>query len=232
MITLRDQDLLNSFIQEFALDKLFESDMGSRMTLLFYPKGELICESSAQLQSLFFLVSGKLKTFTLLENGKSLLLRFTKPLGIIGDVEFLNHLPVSCHVEAQMDSYLIAISFSDLFQFAYNDPTFLRFLITHLSYKLYTAANSASLNQLCTLEERFASYLLSISTGENAETRIEEIKAKRLTEIAMLLGTSYRHLNRVIRQFCKEGIISHDKGAFKILSLSMVKRLAKENLYE
>lgn len=232
MITVPNQDLLNSFIQKYALDKIFESEMSSRMTLIYYPKGELIFESSTKQQCLFFLVAGKLKTFTLLENGKSLLLRFTKPLGVIGDVEFLNTLLVRCHVEALINSYLIGIKYTDLYQYAYNDPTFLRFLIANLSSKLYTTSNSASLNQLYPLENRFASYLLSVSVVENNETRVEEIKAQKLTEIAMLLGTSYRHLNRVIRQFRQDGIISQEKGSLTILNLPLLKTLAKENIYE
>ncbi len=232
MAIIPNQELLKFYIKKFSLDKIFESDLSSHMSLHYCPKGELICESSTRIQSLYFLVSGKLKTFTLMDNGKSLLLRFSKPLGVIGEVEFVNQLPVSCHVEAQIDSYLIGIPFSDLTQYAYNDPTFLRFIISHLSHKLYTAANAASLNQLYPLENRFASYLLSINTDENDETRIEEIKADKLTEIAMLLGTSYRHLNRVIRQFRQEGIISQDKGSFKVLDLAKLRILAKENVYE
>jgi CRP-like cAMP-binding protein len=232
MTTFPNQDLLHDYIKQYSLDTLFETDMSRYMTLLYFPKGDFICESSDKLDSFYFLVSGKLKTFTLLDNGKSLLLRFSKPLGVIGDLEFLSRLPVRCHVEAQIDSYLIRIHFSDLYQHAYNDPTFLRFIISHLSYKLYTASNAASLNQLYPLENRFASYLLSINTDENNETRIEEIKANKLTEIAMLLGTSYRHLNRVIRQFREESIISQDKGSLKVLDLPKLRTLAKENIYE
>ena len=39
------------------------------------------------------------------------------------------------------------------------------------------------------------------------EHQIEEIKAAKLTEIAELLGTSYRHLNRVISQFASAGLV-------------------------
>ncbi|HEX7713756.1 MAG TPA: helix-turn-helix domain-containing protein [Bacillota bacterium] len=236
MIPIPNQDLLRSYIDQYSLDALFESDMTSHMSLFYYPKGELICEGSAKLHYMFFLVAGKLKTFTMLDNGKSLLLRFSRPLSVLGDLEFLSRFPVRCNVEAQMDSYLIGIKFDDLYQYAYNDPTFLRFLINNLSFKLYTVSNSATLNQLYPLENRFASYLLSVSVyvceAENGESRVEEIKTPKLTEIAMMLGTSYRHLNRVIGQFRRDGIISQKKGSLTVLDLSRLKILAKENIYE
>lgn len=232
MITIPNQDLLHSYIKQYELDRLFESDLTPSMNLFYCQKGELICESSARIEYLYFLVSGKLKIYALLDNGKSLLLRFSKPLNIIGDMEFLNNFPARSNIEAQVNSYLIGIKYTDLYRYAYDDPTFLRFLITNLSYKLNATSHAAALNQLYPLENRFASYLLSVSFDEHDESKIDEIKTQRLTEIAMLLGTSYRHLNRVIGQFRRNGILSQEKGSLRILDLSKLKSLAKENIYE
>lgn len=225
------KERLNSYIQQFSLNTLFQSDMSRYMELFLFRKGETICESSFELKYLYFLVSGKLKVYTILSEGKSLLLRFNKPLSVIGDVEFLNQLLVRCNVEAQSDSELIGIKFQDLYQHAYNDPVFLRFLISNLSHKLSTISNSASVNLLYPLENRLASYLWSVNVNGD-EVEVEGIKTQKLTEIAMLLGTSYRHLNRILKQFRQEGIISETKGTLSVTDLVKLKTLAKENIYE
>lgn len=232
MNVVSNPELLRSYIVQYALNSLFKTDLTGQMTLFHCPRGTLVCESSAKLQSLYFLVSGKLKIYTLLDNGKSLLLRFNKPLSVVGDLEFLSQLVVKCNVETQRDSFLIGIPFSVLYREAYHDPTFLRFLITNLSYKLYSASNSASLNQLYPLENRLAGYLLSVSVNDDETSRTAELKAQKLTEIAMLLGTSYRHLSRVITKFRRNGILTTTKGSLTILDLPKLKILAKENIYE
>ncbi len=232
MNIIPNRDLLLAFINQYKLNSLFETDISDHMSLFLFQKGALVCECSSKLEYLYFLVSGKLKIYTLLANGKSLLLRFNKPLSVIGDVEFLNKSKVICNVEAQVDSYLIGIKFTDLNLFAYNDPTFLRFIITSLSHKLYTASNTASLNLLYPLETRFACYLLAISVKQENESRVAEIKAEKLTEVAMLLGTSYRHLNRIINIFRQENILSKEKKALKVLDFNKLKSLAKDNIYE
>jgi CRP/FNR family putative post-exponential-phase nitrogen-starvation transcriptional regulator len=232
MESAQNRHLLQSYIARYGLDFLFESNLTGCMDLFKFQKGNLICLSSTEMQYLYFLVSGKLKVYTLLNNGKSLLLRFNKPLSVIGDVEFLKGHLARCNVEALVDSDLIGIKFTDLHRYADHDPTFLRFLILHLSNKLDSASNSASLNQLYPLENRFASYLLSVSVDERNNPRVEEIKTRNLTEIALLLGTSYRHLHRVIVKLLHNGIIAKEKGTLTVLDFSKLKALAKNNLYE
>ncbi|WP_249599343.1 helix-turn-helix domain-containing protein, partial [Peribacillus frigoritolerans] len=53
-----------------------------------------------------------------------------------------------------------------------------------------------------------------------------------LMEIADLIGTSYRHLNRVIHKFCGEGIIQRKKGVINIKDLSRLRERAEGNIYE
>lgn len=60
----------------------------------------------------------------------------------------------------------------------------------------------------------------------------DELRTSKLTEVAELLGTSYRHLNRVIRRLCFERIIERNKGALFIKDREKIKELASGNIYE
>ncbi|MNC29965.1 DNA-binding transcriptional activator YeiL [compost metagenome] len=61
---------------------------------------------------------------------------------------------------------------------------------------------------------------------------MEEIRTSTLADMADLLGTSYRHLNRIVRRFVEEGIIERKKGSLSVLDQNKLAQLANGNLYE
>jgi CRP-like cAMP-binding protein len=232
MKRVNDKNLLESYIRQFGLDSLFQKDMRPYMSLMSFERGECICNTGDELEYFYFNVFGKLKVYTLMENGKSLLLRFNKPLSIVGDVEFMSGYRIKCNVDSLNESHLIGIKVDDINKHAGSDPVFLNFVIKSLGYKLYTISNSTSINLLYSLEKRFASYIISIS-GEAINSKdINEIRTNSMTEMATLLGTSYRHLNRVIRELADEGIVAKKNGNITVLDYPALKKLAGELLYE
>ncbi|MDF2547857.1 MAG: transcriptional regulator [Anaerosolibacter sp.] len=225
-------NLLYTYIEKYNLKDIFDQEVIQYMALYTLDKGECICQSGDMFQSMFFLVKGKLKIYTVQENGKALLLRFNKPLSIVGDMEYLTGYQARCNVEAVNKCMLIEIKYEHLNKFSYNDPKFLRFLIKQICHKLYTISNATALNLLYPVENKFASYLLSTMVNEQEDVHREELKSSKLTEVATLLGTSYRHLNRVIRQLEKEGIISRNKGSIIIHDINKIEELSCGSLYE
>ena len=81
------------------------------------------------------------------------------------------------------------------------------------------------------VEVRLASYLLSISCAESDALFKSHISIS-LKDAANLIGTSYRHLNRVMTQFCEEGLIERNKGYILVKDLEGLRELAGENIYE
>ncbi len=232
MKRVNDRSLLEAYIRKFSLDSLFQKDMRPYMSLMSFERGECICNTGDELNYFYFDVKGKLKVYTLMENGKSLLLRFNKPLSVLGDVEFMSGYNIKCNVDSLNESHLIGITVDDIRKHAGNDPVFLSYVIRSLGYKLYTISNSTSINLLYPLEKRFASYIISISSEEASLKGINEIKTTNMTEMATLLGTSYRHLNRVIRELSDKGIVSKKNGKISILDYLSLKNLAGGLLYE
>ncbi|MCT8978814.1 cyclic nucleotide-binding domain-containing protein [Clostridium sp. CX1] len=226
-----DINRLNQYIEEFELNSIFEKDMIEHMELFCFSKGDMICTKDNYVNYVYFLVEGKIKVYTLHDNGKSILLRFSNPLSILGDVELLSDYKGLCNVESVTETFLIGIEIVKLKKYAYNDTKFLRFVIKNLSYKLYNTSNATSINLLYPLESRFASYLLSIS-GEGSSSSGDDIRTSKLTEIANLLGTSYRHLNRIINEFVNKDIIIRKRGTIIIKDFHKLKELSSGNIYE
>jgi CRP-like cAMP-binding protein len=87
-------------------------------------------------------------------------------------------------------------------------------------------------NRMHPVEVRLASYLLSVCF-DAADSRFQgQLSTASLRDAANLIGTSYRHLNRVIRQFCTEGLIERSKEYILVADKEGLRALAGDNIYE
>lgn len=218
--------------RQYQLDSIFPPEIMRAFQLYEAEAGDLLCRPGEALDRLILLVQGKLKIYRTLENGKQFLLRFNNPLGVIGDMEAFSDYEVQTFVEVVEPSQLLIIPQKTFAAHGAENPRVLHFIIRHLSHKLFTISNASSLNLLYPLENRLASYLVSTISSNGSSRFAEEIKTSSVTEIAHLLGASYRHMNRVIRQFETEGLVERREGHLVVKDLEQLLLLANGNLYE
>lgn len=230
MKEIMDFGLVRQLARENGLDQVLDEPALAELRLLEAAKGEMICTKGERPERLYFLVQGKLKIYTTLPNGKSLLLRFSTPLALVGDLELVNGKEAMNTVESVSKSLLLGISYRALQNTYAENPKFLHFMLSQVTHKLYTFSNLSSLNMLYPVESRFASYLLS-TMGQN-ESSSEEIQTSKLTELADMLGTSYRHLNRVVQDLCNRDIIRKVQRKLVICDLEQLRVIAGGNIYE
>jgi len=221
----KNNSLIKDYLNKFEMSDVFSDELISHMTLAHYLKGEDVIKLSQEMDNYYLLVKGKLKIYTLQENGKKVLIRFYTPMNVLGDLEYITDYPARTIIEALQDSTLISVPMKIIREHTYDSPEFLRFVIKTLSHKLYTYSTMSSLNLVYPLENRLASYLESISQLENQE-RIDEIRACNMEEMADLLCTSYRHLSRVLSDFENRGILKRNRGKIKILDFNKLQDLS------
>ncbi|WP_020431808.1 cyclic nucleotide-binding domain-containing protein, partial [Paenibacillus riograndensis] len=159
---IADQDKIRMLAGHNGMMEIFSSGAISGMELRRYSDGEAICSVGDRLEHMFILVEGRLKIHTLLPNGKSLLVRFARPMSVIGDVELLRQYPVKNEVVSMGESLLLAAGRALVLKEFEENTALLRFLVGELSHKMYTLGQTTALNLLYPLENRFASYLLSL----------------------------------------------------------------------
>ena len=194
MIKINNVKELNKYILKYTMNDIFTKDMKPFMELLFYKKNEHIMKESEEINYLLFLVKGKAKVYVTLSNGKSLLLCFYQGFKVLGDLEIIDSKNAASNVQVIEDTYCIGISFANVRTYLLNDAKFLKFICSSLGEKLYSCSKNSSINLLYSVENRLASYI--ITTGERIDEsgQASTIFDENLTEIAELLGTSYRHL--------------------------------------
>ncbi len=93
-------------------------------------------------------------------------------------------------------------------------------------------SHAANFNLLYPVEVRLASYLLSVSPDESAAGFAGQLSTEQLADAANLIGTSYRHMNRVIRKFSEEGLVERKKGFVRLIDREGLQGVARRNIYE
>ncbi|WP_315118654.1 cyclic nucleotide-binding domain-containing protein [uncultured Clostridium sp.] len=227
MKILNDKSQLEYYIKKYELNNIFQINMKKHMQLISFDEGENILRKGEKIEYFYFLVEGKIKVYTIVENGRVLLFHFYEPLNIIGDAEFFEDNITKCNIQAITDTICIAVPLNIIKDKTYNDIKFIRFLGKKLSEKFLDYTIFSSVNILYPLENRLASYILAMCS-EREDNYGEAIYIDKLKEIADLLGTSYRHLLRTIKKLSDKNIIRKEEKSIVILDFKRLQELAKE----
>lgn len=186
-----------------------------------FHKGDYLLYQGQQLDYLYILVEGKLKTSHTTANGLTVLNCFAYPISVLGEVEFLNQRDVINNIYALQTSYCLRLSIELYQDILFNDPVFMRYLAQTISCKLYDSNQNSSISMNYPVENRLASYLISC---EN-----DMIIEDNFASVAEMIGCSYRQLQRVLNDFCKKNYIKKIKRShYEILNPSVLKQLGKD----
>ena len=225
MIKVNNEKLKEKYINKYDLNNIFSNDMKEYMELILFEKNQYICRENEKIEYIFFFVKGKAKVYTVLQNGKSLLLSFYYPFMVLGDLEIVSLSRASTNVQVLEDSYCIALPFYKVRNILLEDPKYLRFTCASLGEKLKQSSKNGSINLLYPLENRLASYILA-TVQESEEDHLRF--TGNLTEISELLGTSYRHLLRTLSNLTSKGAIRKRSNYYEVIEIEILKDLASE----
>jgi CRP-like cAMP-binding protein len=231
MKEMKDPEQLNHYLEAHHLESIFHEQLIPHLSLYSFEQGELICSQGDTSQYLYVLVEGKIKIFTTSVEGKTYILSFKTPLEVIGDIEYVQSIDIINTVEAVSSVRMIGVHHRWLKKYGSDHAPLLQFLLEIITRKFHLKTISMSFNLMYPVEVRLASYLLSMSF-EDTDSQYNGQLNISIKDAANLIGTSYRHLNRVIQQFCIEGLIERNKGFILVKDREGLKRLAGNNIYE
>jgi CRP/FNR family transcriptional regulator, putaive post-exponential-phase nitrogen-starvation regulator len=195
------QQLLTSYIEQYTLKEHLNPDLLNCLRVYPFAPQQAVITALTEHTHLYLLVSGKAQISYHLANGKRSIIMMITPLATVGDMEIFEDQPYQMNVVTIEKSIFLGIRNEDVLRYGYNDPRFLRFIIQYMGYKMRTSGFH-QLSYDLPLLNRLAIYLLSQPCAANHQVNIEN---KAI--IADLLGTTIRHLNRVIITLENEGII-------------------------
>ncbi|MCR8641027.1 Crp/Fnr family transcriptional regulator [Paenibacillus sp. N1-5-1-14] len=229
MKTHHDNTRIQDYIRMHQIDHMFCSIALLNLQIRTYEPDETILSEGEVLDGIYIQVEGQSRVSSSLETGKTLLLRFCHPVSIFGDIELIQQITVQSRVEAVETSSFLFIPIRDVQQHLMADPLFLNELLRHLAYKLQTCTTASRVNLLSSVEERFATYLLS--TGHPKDFG-KELHTTHTAEIAAIVGTTPRHINRLVHKLSEQGVIAKSKNGIQILDLEELDRISNGVRYD
>ncbi|RHW42012.1 Crp/Fnr family transcriptional regulator [Neobacillus notoginsengisoli] len=232
MVEMHTRAQIETYLEHYRLQDVFNEKLVPYIRLYRFGQGELICPQGDLSENLYVLVDGKIKIFTTSPEGRTLILSFRNPIEIIGDMEYIHGGNIINTVQAVTPTIFLGIHYNWLNKFADGHAPFLRFMLDIITEKFYTNQHSQNFNLMYPVEVRLASYLLSVSFDETDASFNGQLTTAELADAANLIGTSYRHMNRVLKKFCDEGLVTRKKGLLKIINRECLQKVATRNIYE
>ena len=200
------------------LNQVFPPPYLNQLQKVTFQKGDYICTQGQAITELTYILSGRVKIVRSLSNGKEHILEMPQQPQLLGDVELMTNQLAGSSVIALEEVQTVQLPLNNKEELL-KDPVFLYQIGRNLAMALHKQGITASTNASYSVKERLATHILN-SEEENIFQLSPSILASRF-------GTSYRHVQRVIKQFIDQGII--EKEAFKtyrILERQTLEKLA------
>ncbi len=218
---------LESYVRRFELDGLLSADLVEALRVVHGESGTIIIRSGDPARDLLFLVEGRTKAYSMLDNGQSVLAAFFKPFDILGEVELFNFKRYTLSVEAITDAVCLSLSAAAIRKAAYRNCRLFMYLCSRLGAKLADRVVAESINLRYPVENRLASYLIAALDKDGGV-----LGTDNLGELADFIGASYRQLARVVRRFRAEGILDKKRGRISVREKRKLEPLARDRYWD
>lgn len=193
-------------MRRYGLDAEKLTDCSVRI----YSFGEKMITEGGAVGKLFIIMQGKAKVGATAPNGKDLILCFYLSDGLLGDLElFFGAKTSASSVTALGMLRCIVIPIAANFPYLDSNLAFTKAAAAELAKKLFHSSNHVVESTLYTANTRLCRYILDASEG----AYFHDI----MTDVACSIGTSYRHLYRMIGTLCKDGILEKTNAGYRII---------------
>ena len=221
---VKDPRKIARYRKQYPVHRYFTADMSEYLELHTFQKGEHLCEERKTPDHLYFILEGKVKLSLIHHDGNVTLVQYYEPGDILGELELLGMRQQSQTIEAVGDVTCLALPFEPCKKVMLEDAKFLQNLCRLIAGKMQRSVNKLVGMQTYPLENRLAAYFLQ----KEEEVGREQWMRVKLTDLAQYLGTSYRHLSRVIRDFDEAGWIEKDRTKMRVLKREGLIELAEQ----
>jgi CRP/FNR family transcriptional regulator, putaive post-exponential-phase nitrogen-starvation regulator len=216
----RDKDEIAQYIEEFKMDLFLNKILLNNIRLFHFKAYETIIAEQTKTKFIYFLVDGQIKCAHYNSSGTLAVVAMMHPFSTLGDVEIVNNDLTVTSVISTCPSTVLGIPVSIVRKEGLMDPLFLKFINAELVKKLQSST-SLRLGHLVPVKSRLALYILSkADTREDTVIILPEKEA-----LASMLGTTYRHLNRVLKDLIEERTLGPGYPGVRIKNIKNLQNL-------
>lgn len=218
MRRVQSEENIQEYVAKYDMSRFLNKDLLRHLQLFHFAAPANIYHEQDEQHYLYFLVEGSVQCSHYQLNGQVAVFALSTPFAAIGDLEILSDEPVWSNVIALEETTMLGIRSDVITHYGANDPKFLRFLIEQLRQKLYKT-NSLQVNQGLPVIQRLAMYILAQQPQSDVVTLPEK------EQLASLLATTTRHLNRVLKQLTEAGAIGGKYPQLCVLNRTLLLNL-------
>jgi CRP-like cAMP-binding protein len=195
-----------------------------------YEKGETIFEQESPSDALYAIVSGRVKIFRMMPNGKDIILEVFGPGDPLGAVALYMDRPFPANAAALEDTTCVVIPKATFFRLIENNPSLVRGLLLGLTLRLVELTNRLAELSGTRIESRFARLFLKLGREMGRAERGGTLVPLALSrqELADMTGTTIETCIRIMSRWGKEGIVRTENDGFVILDRAALERLASD----
>jgi len=198
---------LNAFIDDARAIKELENLSKDRKVRKFNKKDTIFYEGDVAL-SLFFVVSGKIKTFKMNEDGKEYTVGLHKAGEFLGYIALLTEHPYEVSAAALEDCEICVIPKEDFVGLVHRNHDVSMNFIKMLSNNLVEKEQQLIELAYNSVRQRVADALLSLSDKYRVEGEERFTMSISRNDLASLVGTATESLIRSLSDLKDEGLIS------------------------
>ena len=179
-----------------------------------YPKNTIIINEGDETDSLYLILSGKVKIVLSDEDGKEITISILEPNNYFGELSLIDEEPRSARVVTMEKCQFSIIHKSDFNKVLDNNPALVRNLLKDLTKRLRMANKNIESLALMDVYGRVARTLLQFAVEEGDVRIIHE----RLTQkdIANMVGASREMVSRIFKDLTTGGYITIEGGKITI----------------
>jgi CRP/FNR family transcriptional regulator len=195
-----------------------------------FSKGDLIFEQDSPSDAFYAIVSGRVKIFKMMPNGKDLILEVFGPGDPLGAVAVYMDRPFPASAMALDDTTCVIIPRPAFFRLLESNPSLVRGLLLGLTTRLVELTNRLAELTGGRLEPRFARLFLKLASetgrAERGGTFIPLALSRQ--ELADMTGTTVETCIRIMSRWNKEAIVRTEKDGFVVVDRPGLERITLE----
>jgi CRP-like cAMP-binding protein len=218
---MRKSPSLQEYIEQFQLADHLNADLLRCLQLYRLDEKRDLELDDPALARLYFLVAGSCYVSYDHLDGTRSSIGTLRPLALVGELDLFVEPNLRLSITTAEPSTFLSMEAAFALRYGANDPRFLRLVILHLSDKLIRSTLILRHNVL-PLSGQVAALLLTQTSESNNRLRIQS-----KSYLAELVGTTTRHLNRILNSFVADGLIVVEENSIQICDRQALTRHAK-----
>lgn len=200
--------------------------LAANMGLQTFERGETIFHQGSIGSTLYVVVSGKVRIYTISENGQELAVTVFHAGDFFGELALLDHQPRSASAEAMTRTSALTLQKTAFLNTITVCPPIAVALLEALAARL--RQNNTYIEHLASLSapQRVVRQLVGLARYSDTESAEPQISL-RLTqdELASLSGTTRETVNRVLAHLRDQGILLVERSRVRVLSLARLEQV-------